>query len=60
MKRNYTLTEAEIKDAIAAHVKRLAGYTDDDIRKFDVSLNYYNAGNDPRETSYYSATVSEK
>lgn len=57
MKITYTLSEAEIKEALVHFIIRHFNLEDDG--KLKVSLNFHNAGDDPRESSYFSATVSE-
>jgi len=54
MKAQFELTEAEIKTAIIEYVKKHKG-----VETTSVRLSYYDAGNDPRERSSYSAHVSE-
>jgi len=54
MKVSVTLTEAEMKAAIIEYVKKHKG-----LEAKSVHFSYYDAGNDPRESSSYSASVSE-
>lgn len=54
MKISLNLTEAEIKEALKEYVKAKKG-----LQLNNVRIQYHSAGGDPRETSYYSATVSE-
>lgn len=55
MKISFTLSETDIKQAILVYVRNQKGI---DVKS--VHLSYYAADSrDPRETSYFSATVSE-
>lgn len=54
MNISVTLTQAEMKEALIEYVKARKGF-----QPKHVHMTYYAAGNDPRETSSFSATVSE-
>lgn len=55
MKISFELSEQDIKNAIIAYVHKMKS-----IEVKNVYLKHHNADTrDPRETSYFSATVSE-
>jgi hypothetical protein len=54
MKTQFHLDEAEMKAAIIEYVRKHKG-----VEVKSVHFSYYDAGNDPRERSSYSASVSE-